>query len=228
MKQHIAQKAILSWSNDGAPFCERFQDLYFSKNDGLAETRHVFLKGNHLPERFLPGFHIAELGFGTGLNLLAAWALWEQSGIQGQLCFTSFEAFPMSKQEMAKALRHWPELGKPAARLLDVWQPETTMEVDSLQLRIIYGDVNETLQHWPQKADAWFLDGFSPAKNPDIWSGPVLNEVAKHTKTGGSFATYTAAGHVRTKLQSAGFEVQRMKGHGTKRHMTVGRLRDAE
>ncbi|MCK4860947.1 MAG: FAD-dependent oxidoreductase, partial [Rhodobacteraceae bacterium] len=109
MNLNKAQKADLEW-RDGAPISLRFDDPYFSVNDGLAEARHVFLGGNGLPERFCEGFHIAELGFGSGLNMLAAWKAWEGAGMTTPLRFTSFEAYPMDKVEMAKALAVWPEL----------------------------------------------------------------------------------------------------------------------
>ena len=87
---------------------------------------------------------------------------------------------------------------------------------------MIVGDARDTLPAWQGRADAWFLDGFSPAKNPELWGADLLAQVAAHTAPGGSFATYTAAGHVRRALQAAGFQVERQPGHGRKRHMTAG------
>ena len=216
-----AQKADLEW-RDGAPVSVRFDDPYFSVNDGLAETRHVFLGGNNLPERFCEGFHIAELGFGSGLNMLAAWKMWEEAGMTSPLRFTSFEAFPMDKNEMARALSVWPELAEYAERLL---LGGLQMRSDTLELDVIIGDARETLPDWDGKADAWFLDGFSPAKNPEMWSQDILREVGAHTAPNGTFATYTAAGHVRRALKEAGFVVSRPAGSGNKRHMSVGVLK---
>ena len=190
----------------------------------LAETRHVFLDGNGLPERFRPGFHIAELGFGTGLNCAAAWAAWRQAGIDGALRYTSFEAFPLSGAEIAQALSAFPEIAREAAELSRAapGPGETTFE--GLVLTIVAGDARETLPGWEGRADAWFLDGFSPAKNPELWEPGLMAEVARHTAPGGTFATYTAAGAVRRALGAAGFAVERRAGYGRKRHMTAGRL----
>lgn len=219
-----AQKADLVWE-DGAPISTRFADPYFSASDGLAETRHVFLGGNGLPDRFEAGFHIAELGFGTGLNLLAAWKMWEECGMTTPLHFTSFEAYPMDPSEMAQALAVWPELADHADRLL---AGGLQFETDTLRLDVIIGDARETLPDWSGQANAWFLDGFSPAKNPELWSEDILQAVGDHTAPLGTFATYTAAGHVRRALSQAGFTVTRPKGHGHKRHMSAGVKHAAE
>lgn len=213
------QKADLVW-RDGAPVSVRFDDPYFSAQDGLAEARHVFLGGNGLPERFVEGFHIAELGFGTGLNLLAAWKAWEDAGMTTPLRFTSFEAYPMDMGEMAKALAVWPEMAEYAERLAG----GPNLRTDTLHLEVIIGDARLTLPAWEGRADAWFLDGFSPAKNPELWSPEIMQAVGKHTAQGGTFSTYTAAGHVRRALVDAGFKVSRPKGHGKKRHMSAGVL----
>lgn len=218
------QRADLSWTESGVPVSGRFDDPYFSLQNGLEETRHVFLSGNDLPARFVPGFHIAELGFGTGLNLLTVWSEWERSGHTGPLRFTSFEAFPMAPDEMARALAAFPELSHWTAQLLDGWRG-TGCTLDTLDLRVVRGDARDTLQGWDGKADAWFLDGFSPARNPELWQPALMAQVAAHTAPGGTAATYTAAGFVRRGLQAAGFDVTRGPGYGRKRHMTRARLR---
>lgn len=218
MNSSKAQKADLEW-RDGAPVSVRFDDPYFSLNDGLAEARHVFLAGNGLPERFFVGFHISELGFGSGLNLLAAWKAWEDAGMTTPLRFTSFEAYPMDVEQMARALAVWPELASYAERLL---AGGTQMRTETLELNVIIGDARVTLPEWEGKADAWFLDGFSPARNPELWSAEIMQAVADHTAPNGTFATYTAAGHVRRALVDAGFTVSRPAGHGNKRHMSAG------
>ncbi|MEO0865751.1 MAG: FAD-dependent oxidoreductase, partial [Pseudomonadota bacterium] len=115
------QTAELEWRDGQVPVSTRFDDPYFSLEDGLAETRHVFLDGNDLPARFREGFHVAELGFGTGLNLLATWAAWRVSGTQGALRYTSFEAFPMAPEDMAAALAHFPDLQTYADQMLAHW-----------------------------------------------------------------------------------------------------------
>lgn len=213
------QRAKLTWKDDQTPVSDRFDDPYFSLQNGLEETRHVFLAGNGLPARFVPGFHIAELGFGTGLNLLTAWSEWERAGQTSSLLFTSFEAFPMAPDDMARALAAFPDLAPWADRFLSVWQGDTC-DLDTLHLEVITGDARDSLPNWSGQADAWFLDGFSPAKNPELWGAELMQQVADHTKPGGTAATYTAAGFVRRGLEEAGFTVTRSPGYGRKRHMT--------
>lgn len=218
------QTADIEWRDGNVPVATRFDDPYFSLSGGLAEAGHVFLNGNDLPARFSAGFHIAELGFGTGLNMLAAWAAWNNSGQPGALQFTSYEQFPMVRADIKTALSAFPELAKLTTKFLTLWSPETRhLSLPSLELRIIHGDARDTLANWPEQADAWFLDGFSPAKNPELWSAALLQQVADHTTLNGTFATYTAAGHVRRALTDAGFTVERHPGYGRKRHMTTGR-----
>lgn len=208
------------------PVSVRFDDPYFSIADGLAETRHVFLAGNGLPGRFVPGFHIAELGFGTGLNLLAALIAWRAAGVPGPLRFTSFEAFPMAPEAMDRALQAFPEARAVADPLIAAWAGGARqIETEDLHAEIVEGDARETLPRWQGQADAWFLDGFSPAKNPELWSPELMAEVARHTAPNGTAATYTAAGFVRRGLAEAGFEVTRQPGFGRKRHMTTARMR---
>ncbi len=213
---------ILDWQ-DGVPVARAFDDPYFSFANGLEETRHVFLQGNGLPGRFRPGFKVAELGFGTGLNLLATWAYWLESENSGPLYFTSFELFPISAREMARAHEAFPEIADLSRELLDGMTP-AGFAGDKLVLEIIAGDARTTVPAWQGAADAWFLDGFSPAKNPELWEPGLLNEVARHTVSGGTAATYSAAGAVRRALSEAGFEVERVPGFATKRHMTTARL----
>lgn len=218
------QQADIEWRDGGTPVSARFDDPYYSLAGGLDETRHVFLAGNDLPARFRDGFHIAELGFGTGLSLLTALDAFRASGVGGKLVFTSFEAFPMTSAEMARALEPFAQLD--AGFLIDgIVRGATQIETDQLQFTLITGDARQTLPVWEGQADAWFLDGFSPAKNPELWEPALMQEVARHTAPGGSFATYTAAGFVRRALQEAGFEVARIKGFGRKRHMSHGWLR---
>jgi tRNA U34 5-methylaminomethyl-2-thiouridine-forming methyltransferase MnmC len=219
-----AQTDRTLWRDNGVPVSERFDDPYYSLDNGLAETRHVFLDGNDLPARFVPGFHTAELGFGTGLNLIAARMAWRAAGVTGRLRFTSFEAFPMPPEDALRALSAFPEVADlaedTAALLADPSQP---LIRDDIEMRLVVGDARQTLPLWQVKADAWFLDGFSPAKNPELWGADLMAEVARHTASGGSFATYTAAGDVRRALVAAGFDVTRRPGYGRKRHMTTGR-----
>ena len=211
------QHAELAWKDEGVPVSTRFDDPYFSLEDGLAETRHVFIDGNDLRARAQAGFHIAELGFGTGLNLLAT--LEALCGVPGPIRYTSFEAYPIPRADAERALRAFPELD--ASGLLAHWGQER-FALGALEVEIILGDARTTLPHWDGQADAWYLDGFSPARNPELWTDTLMAEVGRHTKAGGSFATYTAAGHVRRALAAAGFTVTRAPGYGRKRHMSRG------
>lgn len=218
------QPAELTWRDGGVPVSTRFDDPYFSLHNGREETRHVFLAGNDLPDRFRPGFHVAELGFGTGLNLLSVWALWEQSGQTGPLRFTTFEAFPMAPDDMARALTAFPDLAPWAERFLEQWSGTGSVRLQTLEFTMVEGDARQALPAWDGQADAWFLDGFAPAKNPELWGEDILQAVARHTAPGGTAATYTAAGFVRRGLEAAGFTVERAPGFGRKRHMTRARM----
>ncbi|WP_018150463.1 bifunctional tRNA (5-methylaminomethyl-2-thiouridine)(34)-methyltransferase MnmD/FAD-dependent 5-carboxymethylaminomethyl-2-thiouridine(34) oxidoreductase MnmC [Leeia oryzae] len=227
----------LDWQ-DGQPFSSRFGDVYFSRESGLDETRHVYLRHNQLAERFAalaPGEHftIAENGFGTGLNFLAAWQLWQQTAPAGAfLHFVSTEAYPLSKTELQQALAAWPELASLAAELTTVWEdfapgfhrlhPGKT----NLTLTLLIGDANETLPRLDAMVDAWFLDGFAPSKNPQMWSDTILEQVGRLTKPGGTFATFTSAGSVRRGLKAQGFDVKKVPGHGPKREMSAGYLQE--
>ena len=218
----IQQRPEIEWREGDVPVAVRFDDPYFSLENGLDETRHVFLAGNGLPERFADGFRVAELGFGTGLNFLATLAAWGGRG--DVLRYTSFEAFPLSRADMARALAAFPGLGAEAEALLAVWRPEGgTMRVGSAVLELVVGDARETLPRWQGRADAWYLDGFAPAKNPELWEADLLRAVARHTAPGGTAASYSAAGFVRRNLAAAGFVVDRVPGYGRKRHMTAAR-----
>ncbi len=218
----------VTWKDGVIPVSVRFDDPYFSLADGLAETRHVFLAGNGLPDRLQDGFHVAELGFGTGLNLLALLIAWAETGRAtgraGTLRFTSFEAYPLAATDIARALRHFPQAQAVAGPFLAAWDMgKRRFALAGIEVEVIVGDARDTLPAWEGRADAWFLDGFSPAKNPELWSPELMAEVGAHTAAGGTFATYTAAGHVRRSLEAAGFAVARVAGHGRKRHMTTGK-----
>ena len=208
----------LTWRDGVIPVSNRFDDPYFSLNNGLSETRHVFLDGNDLPARLIPGFHVAELGFGTGLNMLALAMIAEMP-----VRFTSFEAYPLQADEIARALDHFPQARAIADPFLAAWgEGKRAFTLGQVSVNVIIGDAREALPAWDGKADAWFLDGFSPAKNPELWNEDLMAEVARHTAPNGTFATYTAAGFVRRGLAAGGFEVARTPGHGTKRHMSRG------
>jgi tRNA U34 5-methylaminomethyl-2-thiouridine-forming methyltransferase MnmC len=220
------QQADIEWQNNGVPLSNRFDDPYFSVDNGLEETQHVFLGGNDLPARFCDGFHVAELGFGTGLGFLTTVQAWIRSGAQGCLNFTSFEAYPMTASEMARALSAFPEFAELAEPLIQLWaeKKQPIQYAPNITLKVVLGDARQTLPSWKGKADAWFLDGFSPAKNPELWTPELMQAVAEHTAATGTAATYTAAGFVRRGLRDAGFHVERIAGYGRKRHMTIAKL----
>ncbi|MEM9852915.1 MAG: tRNA (5-methylaminomethyl-2-thiouridine)(34)-methyltransferase MnmD [Pseudomonadota bacterium] len=216
-------KALI-WRDRSVPVSVAFDDPYYSMDDGLAEARHVFLAGNGLPARFRPGLHIAELGFGTGLNLLAVADLWRAAGAPGKLRYTSFEQFPLSAEEAHRAQEPFEELRDLADLFAPIWRGEP-LDLEWIEVSLIIGDARATLPAWQGHADAWFLDGFSPAKNPELWEPALMAEVANHTAPGGTFATYSAASAVRGALEGAGFDVERVQGFGRKKHMTRGTLR---
>lgn len=230
---------MLAWK-EGQPFSSRFGDVYFSADSGLEETRHVFLQGNDLAARFAAlrtgeSLCIAETGFGTGLNFLCAWRLFEQLALpDASLDFFSTEKFPITDDELRAALALWPELQAEADALRMCWRRRVPgwnrwhFAAGRIRLTLALEDVAQALPQLPKGGvDAWFLDGFSPAKNPEMWSDEVLSAIARASHAGTTLATYTSAGWVRRGLQQAGFTVQRVPGFGRKREMVCGRLESA-
>lgn len=223
-------KHPVKWSEDAVPFSEQFSDHFYNETDGLAETEYVFLRGNGLPERWRTEtmFTVGELGFGTGLNFLATWNHWLQTREKdGCLTFTSFEGYPLSAEDVRLAISKWPELAPLCQVLLGRWGElipgKNDWQLDpQTRLVLFHADVSEGLSSWEEQANAWYLDGFAPARNPDMWSADLMRAVCEHTSPGGTFASYTSAGWVRRNLQQAGFEVRRCKGFGRKRHMIAG------
>lgn len=226
----------LIWTDDGSPRSERFGDVYFSQQDGLAEARAVFLGGCGLPDawRGRSRFCVAELGFGTGLNIVALLDLWRRERPPGgRLSVFSVEGFPLSRAEAARALAAWPELAESAEALLNVW-PATTpgfhrLDLPALNatLDLAVGEVGWALSQWTGRADAWFLDGFAPSTNPDMWSDAVLDQIAARSAPGARVATFTVAGAVRRGLAERGFAVEKRPGHGRKRERLEARLPEA-
>jgi tRNA 5-methylaminomethyl-2-thiouridine biosynthesis bifunctional protein len=222
----------IEWPDDGPPRSRRFGDLYYSAQDGLAEARQVFLTGCGLPGawRDHSAFTVAELGFGTGLNIAALIDLWRREGPpDGRLSIFSIEAYPVSAPDAARALSNWPELAPVADILVDRWPGRARgfHRIDLPEFRaaldLAVMDVAEALDAWSGAADAWFLDGFSPACNPEMWRQEVLALLAARSAPGARLATYTAAGEVRRGLAAAGFSVERAPGFGRKRHRLEGR-----
>ena len=213
-----------------------YGDVYFSETGGLAETEHVFLRGNRLAERFAACdphsvFTIGETGFGTGLNFLAAWRLFEQTADGNTtLRFFSVEHQPLPPAVIQRALSPWPELAPYAEPMLAAYAPpeaesrRLVFAQGRVELILRIGEVADVLADATQPADAWFLDGFTPARNPAMWSDAVFAQVARLSHPGTTLATYTAAGQVRRGLASAGFEIHKRPGFGTKRDMTAGQF----
>lgn len=223
----------LVWTEEGAPRSGRFDDIYFSREDGLAESRAVFLAGCGLPEswRGRSRFTVAELGFGTGLNIAALLDLWRREGPpDGRLHIFSVEGFPLGRDDAARALETWPELADAARALLEVWPAPTPgfhrldLPAFNATLDLAVGDAAEVLSQWSGRADAWFLDGFAPAANPAMWSDAVLDGVAARSAPGARLATFTVAGAVRRGLSERGFVVDKRPGHGRKRERLEARL----
>ena len=218
--------ARLDWSRPSAPVATDFNDIYFSADGGLEETRTVFLGGCGLPDKWAgrPVFTIAELGFGSGLNFLAAWKAWMQTaGPRQRLHYLSIEKFPFDKKQLTQALRAWPELDALSARLLENWPGRVKgihrLNFGPVTLTLIHDDVSEALNQVDGlKADAWFLDGFNPSENTEMWSAEVMQGVADGCAPGARLATFSVAGAVRSALSGAGFTVRKMPGFGRKRH----------
>jgi len=223
----------LTWTDDGQPRSRLYGDVYFSTADGLAETRAVFLAGCGLPQawRGRDRFVIGELGFGTGLNILALLDLWRREGPpQGRLHVFSVEAHPLAAAEAARALAAWPELTDLAELLVSRWpgRARGVHRVELPELRAILdvavGDAADALRDWTGRADAWFLDGFSPALNPAMWTEALMALVAARSAPGAAAATFTVAGSVRRALAAAGFEAAKRPGFGRKRERLEARL----
>lgn len=220
----VRPAAKIRWEDRDVPVSTRFDDPYYARHDGLGEARHVFLDGNRLAARFAGAarFSIAELGFGTGLNALAAAALWRQAALpDAQLIYTAFERFPMSRADIRRALAPWTELAGLADTLVAGW-PATRIGLPGVAVQIVTGDARQTVPAWDGVADAWFLDGFAPARNPEMWEPGLMQAVHDRTARRGSFATYSAAGRVRRALTTSGFDVVRRPGFGHKREMLTG------
>lgn len=235
--------AELDWDADGQPLSRAFGDVYFSRANGLEETRHVFLQHNQLPERFahlskLRLFTIGETGFGSGLNFLAAWQLWSRCAPgDARLHFISTEKYPLIKTDLARALALWPELAHLSRQLIDQYPlfasggfHRLIFDKGRVTLTLIIGDATAGLAQvaasdHPQFAqegagiDAWFLDGFAPGKNPQMWSTELFKVIGQLSRSGTTAATFSAAGIVKQGLCNAGFNIKKVPGFGRKREM---------
>lgn len=224
----------LTWSDDGASLrAAAFDDVYFSKDGGLAEAESVFLTGTGLPEAFKNRDHFAlcELGFGTGLNILALWSAWKKTrSPHAQLHISTVESFPLAKPHAARILAHFSEVSELSEKLLArwpvrayapqrLWFPE-----DGLSLTVFTGEAERVLSGLTGQFDAWFLDGFAPARNPEMWSANLLRQIARLSAPGARAATFTVAGEVRRGLEAVGFAVEKKPGFGRKRERLEARF----
>jgi tRNA 5-methylaminomethyl-2-thiouridine biosynthesis bifunctional protein len=232
----MIKQAQLEWS-DGIPVSTEFNDVYFHDTNGAMEARYVFLEGNNLESRWhaqSPNhFSIAETGFGTGLNFLCAWDLWLKNSQSSQhLHFLSVERFPLNKDCLIKALSLWPEFKLLTQILIEQYPPLIngwhTLHLPNpselgghVVLHLFFGDVHDWLPQIDGEIDAWFLDGFTPSRNPDMWNEAVFLQIAKLTPFNGTAATFTAASDIQRSFKAAGFKVSKRKGYGPKREMVM-------
>jgi tRNA 5-methylaminomethyl-2-thiouridine biosynthesis bifunctional protein len=224
----VLPHAQLDWDDQGRPRSRVFDDVYFSDQSGLEETRYVFLQQNDLRDRFaaLPAsgrLVIGETGFGTGLNFLCAWQLFEQHAVAGaRLHFVSVEKYPLSTSDLQRALALWPQLKPFADQLLAQYVAihqgfqRLVLGNGRVTLTLLIGDALEQLPQLDAQIDAWFLDGFAPAKNPDMWTAELFAELARLAAPGSTISTFTSTGWVRRLLNAAGFKMKRTPGIGHK------------
>lgn len=224
--------AQLQWSDTGILRSLDFDDVYFQPERGVEESAYVFLQQNRLAERFAalaPGelFHIAELGFGSGLNFLLTAQCWAAHAPEGaHLQYTSFEKHPITKEDLTAIYLFWPELQALSAPVLQQYPPLAEgmhrIALPGVSLNLVFGDVKDWLPEMTGEVDAWYLDGFAPAKNPQMWESLLYKEMFARTKAGGTFSTFSAAGAVKRGLEEAGFTVEKKQGFGSKRDMLTG------
>lgn len=225
------EPATLAFADDGTPYSERYGDVYDSALGGLEQARHVFLAGNELPQRWQrrAAFTILETGFGQGLNFLATWQAWRDDPQRcRRLHFLSVEKHPFSAADLATLHARHPQLADLAARLRAQWPlplagfHRLAFDDDRVVLTLAFGEAIACVPQFVAEADAIYLDGFSPAKNPDLWSAPLLREVALAAAPGATLATWSVAAGVRDSLAAAGFRIERRSGFSNKREMLVG------
>ena len=234
------QHAKIHFNQENTPVSDKFDDVYFSNQDGLAETHYVFLEGNQLWEHWVnyqeAHFVIAETGFGTGLNFFAVTTLFREfrqkhpDSPLKRLYFISFEKYPLLLDALQQAHLAYPQFSHLAQHLQQHWlnpiQGCYRFHFDETTLDLWFGDVAENLpqlgDYMNGKIDAWFLDGFAPSKNPDMWNEQLYQQMFRFTKLQGTFATFTAASAVRKGLENAGFNMTKRKGFGKKRECLSG------
>jgi tRNA 5-methylaminomethyl-2-thiouridine biosynthesis bifunctional protein len=234
--QETLDAGDITWRDGDVPFSPHFGDVYYNPKDGLAETRYVFLEGNNLPVAWQArdSFTIGETGFGTGLNFLAAWHCWAQDANRSKhLHFVSVEKYPLSRDDMIRAHQSWPELTAFSTQLGDVWPHETMLPgvhrfilgKGKISLTLLIGDAIECWSAYSGPVDCWFLDGFAPSRNPDMWHPSLFAALAAASSpAGATLATFTAARIARDGMEHAGFEVRKRKGFAYKRDMITAAL----
>jgi tRNA 5-methylaminomethyl-2-thiouridine biosynthesis bifunctional protein len=223
--------ARLSFDSGGVPYSEEYGDVYHSADGGPAQARAVFLAGNALPERWCGhnSFTVVETGFGLGLNFLVTCAaLLEDARASARLHYVSVEKHPFARRDLATALARYPELSPQAGELLAAWPlplpgfHRLHLQRGRVALTLLFGDAQAVLPQLDARADAFYLDGFAPEKNPEMWSPAIAKELARLAAPGATFATWTVAGSVRTTLVEAGFTVEKRAGFGRKRERLAG------
>ena len=224
------EPARLTRAADGTPVSEIYGDIYHSAAGGHAQARHVFLAGNGLPARWQgrERFVILETGFGLGLNFLATWLAWRDDPQHcRELHFVSLEKHPFQTADLALAQAAWPEFALLAELLRQRWpalQPgvqHIEFEGGRLVLTLVFGDAVDTLPSLDTAVDAFYLDGFSPATNPELWSPALCRSLARVAVRGATLATWSVAGSVRQALTAARFDVKKRPGFAGKRQMLV-------
>lgn len=225
--------ATLAFAADGTPYSPAYGDLYHSAEGGLAQARHVFLQGNGLPARWRGrrAFTILETGFGFGLSFLAAWRAWRDDPERcGRLHFVSIEKHPFQAPDLEVLYRGFPEVAEPARLLIAQWPmlvpgvQRIEFEGGRVVLTLLFGDVADCLPQLTLSADACFLDGFAPAKNPQMWEPRLLRHLGRVAAPEATLATWSVAASVRAAVEAAGFAVEKRAGFGAKREMLAARL----
>ncbi len=223
--------AKLAFTDKGTPYSPDYGDVYHSEDGALEQARHVFLAGNDLPARWRgrQSFVINETGFGLGLNFLASWQAWLSDPQRcSRLSFVSFEKHPFSAADLARAHGRWPELGPLAAALQEQWPVlapgvhRLNFADDRVTLTLFLGDAAVLLPQLAARVDAFFLDGFAPAKNPELWSAKFLAALTRLASPGATIATWSVAGEVREALAGNGWTLGKRPGFGHKREMLTG------
>jgi tRNA 5-methylaminomethyl-2-thiouridine biosynthesis bifunctional protein len=221
----------LDW--DGStPRSRLHDDIYYSPEDGLAEARFVFVEGIGGADFWQNRRHlvIGETGFGTGLNFLALWQAWNRTKRNGdRLTFISVEGYPLPRETVAHAHTNWPELSGLSEALVGKLPPpvpgfHAIDPAPDVRLILLQGEAQSMLSQLDASVDGWFLDGFAPSRNGDLWSEDVFREIARLSHPGARLATFTAAGAVRRGLAAAGFEVWKAPGFAGKRERALARM----